>query len=46
MVAVKASKEALWLRGLIETFGRIQFEFIMTVKVLFIFLRITGIRRR
>ena len=45
MAAVEASKETLWLRGLVETFSVIwiQFGFIATARVRFILLRITCI---
>ena len=48
MVAVEASKEALWLRGLLRHLVsyRIQFGFITTVGVRFISLRIIGITSR
>ena len=45
IAAVEVSKEALWLRGLVETSVsyNIHFGFIATAKVLFISLKITGI---
>jgi len=45
MAAVEASKEALWLRGLVEAFSIIQDSVRVhaTAKVLFISLKITGI---
>jgi len=45
MAAVEASKEALWLRELVETFSIIQdlVRFIATTRVLFMLLKITGI---
>jgi len=45
MAAVEASKEVLWLKGLVETFNtyKIQFGFIATVRMLFISLKITCI---
>ena len=45
MAAIEASKEALWLRGLLRhsVSYRIQFGFVVTVRVRFFSLRITGI---
>jgi len=45
MATTEASKEALWFRGLVETFSIIHnsVQFIATVRVRFISLRIIGI---